>query len=121
MARVTSVVARVTSVVARVTWVMAGSTAVAWLGEPRALDVRMILHDFRSPRADPRDGRVLVTGPHAPWHDRGSHASPSTRHRRLRAKPAVAGRVPERVAIPLSAEARVWDRGAKQKGATTRA
>ena len=92
-------VARVMSAVARVKSVMAGATAIAWLGEPRALDVRMVPHDFRSPRADQRDGRVLVTGPHAPWHDRGSHASPSTRHRRLRAEPAVAGRVLERVAM----------------------
>jgi hypothetical protein len=92
-------VARVMSVVARVTSVMADARAIAWLGEPRALDVRVIPHDFRSPRADPRDGRVLVTGPHAPWHDRGSHATPSTWHRRLRSEPAVAGRVPERVAM----------------------
>jgi len=99
VARVMAVVAWVTSVVARVTSVMAGAAAIAWLGAPRALDVRMIPHDFRSPRADPRDGRVLVTGPHAPWHDRGSHAPPSTRRRRLRAEPAVAGGMPERVAM----------------------
>jgi hypothetical protein len=92
-------VEHVMSVIARVKSVMADATATAWLGKPRALDVRMIPHDFRSPRADPRHGPVLVTGPHAPWHDRGSHAPSSTRHRRLRAEPAVVGRVPGRVAM----------------------
>jgi hypothetical protein len=91
-------VGRVMSVMAGVMPVMAGRTAAAWPGKPRTLDVRMIPHDFRSPRADPRDGRVLVTGPHAPWHDRGSHASPSTRPT-PRAEPAVMRRVRKRVAM----------------------
>ena len=91
-------VARVMSVVTRVKSVMAAATATTRHGKPRALDVRMIPHDFRSPRADPRDGRVLVTGPHAPWHDRGSHASPSTRPT-PRAEPAVVRRVRKRVAM----------------------
>src|SRR5208282_4085407 len=91
-------VARVMSVAARVMSVMADATAITWLGKPRALHVRMIPHDSRSPRADPRHGRVLVTGPHAPWHDRGSHAPPSTRPT-PRAEPAVLGWVPERVAM----------------------
>ena len=86
-------------VMARVKSVMASAAAIAWPRQPPALNVRKIPHDFRSPRADPRDGRVLVTGPHAPWHDRGCHASPSTRRRRLPAEPAVAGRVLECVAM----------------------
>ena len=78
--------------------VMGGATASAGLGKFRALDLRMIPHDLRFPQADPRDGRVLVTRPHAPWHDRGSHAPSSTRPT-PRAEPAVAGQVPERVAL----------------------
>ena len=71
-------VTRVMSVVARVMPVMAGAPAAAGFGKFRPRDARLILHGLRSPRADPRHGRVLVTGPHAPWHDRGSRASPST-------------------------------------------
>ena len=69
---------RVMSVVARVMSAMAGAPAAAGVGEFRPRYARLILHGLRSPWADPRHGRVLATRPHAPWHDRGSRASPST-------------------------------------------
>jgi hypothetical protein len=59
--------------------VMADAIAVAGSGKFRVPDIWPMPHGLRSPRADPRRGRVLVTRPRAPWHDRGTHASSSTR------------------------------------------
>jgi hypothetical protein len=92
-----SVMAPAISVAAPAISVVADVTAVAGSGKFRAPDIRLMPHGLRSPRADPRHGRVLVTRPRAPWHDRGSHASSSTRLT-PRAEPASATGARESVA-----------------------